>query len=186
MALWALYCPLHRLMNRNRTPNKPMHRTATKRCSFDGHRRHTTVVAVVSALPVVSVILIVGLMNALRRAWFLTRATRAAKRSRLASITSVRLSHTSVGLCGAATESFHAARHARESGSFPGFVWFYLRGKWLLFCSRWLIGRSQRLGAHARAKLKTSERYSGFTWSETHGRTKRCRQQPPRFAVDHL
>ncbi|MGN6641501.1 MAG: hypothetical protein ACTHKU_00720 [Verrucomicrobiota bacterium] len=34
------------------SPNKQMHRTATKRCGFDLHWRQITVVAVASALPV--------------------------------------------------------------------------------------------------------------------------------------
>jgi hypothetical protein len=34
------------------TANKQMHRTATKRFGFDLHGKQTTVVAVVSALPV--------------------------------------------------------------------------------------------------------------------------------------
>ena len=95
-------------------------------------------------------------MNAIRRAWFLRRATRAAKSSRADSLTSAQLTNASVELSGAATALFQAARLARDDGRFLRLVSLYSYGKWLWYRSGWLLGRAIRLMERAQAKLKTS------------------------------
>jgi len=86
--------------------------------------------------------------------WVIRRAkqaTRAAKSGENAAKASVRLSNASAAFSNAASQAARRAQQAKNR--FSWWYWCSYAG-FLLFCSRWYIGRSMRLRDRAKSKLQ--------------------------------